>query len=163
MSEIKIFVQVNEGTSNKVVICQENANKLGLSKGASVEVENPNNNKKATATIEISNMVLDFAGQVSKNVVDELEFDGIELIIRPFNNKGFNDDKTRPDNGDYRFPYPYVYRPPEPPDDIEPAYHAQKKPIKEEIDPQVQLDCPYCGYKIPKEQKYCPICGKDVF
>ncbi|MFX1358564.1 MAG: VWA domain-containing protein [Promethearchaeota archaeon] len=88
MSEIKIFVDVNEGTSNKVVICQENANKLGLSEGASVEVENPDNNKKATATIEISNMVLDFAGQVSKNVVDELEFDGIELIIRPVSSTG---------------------------------------------------------------------------
>ncbi|MFX1589206.1 MAG: VWA domain-containing protein [Promethearchaeota archaeon] len=88
MSEIKIFVDVNEGTSNKVVICQENANKLGLSEGASVEVENPDNNKKATATIEISNMVLDFAGQVSKNVVDDLEFDGIELIVRPISSTG---------------------------------------------------------------------------
>ncbi|MFX0178329.1 MAG: VWA domain-containing protein [Candidatus Hodarchaeota archaeon] len=88
MSEIKIFVDVNESTSNKVVICQENANKLGLSEGASVEVENPDNNKKATATIEISNMVLDFAGQVSKNIVDELEFDGIELVIRPVSSTG---------------------------------------------------------------------------
>ena len=88
MSEIKIFVDVSESTSNKVVICQENAIKLGLGEGASVEVENPDNNKKATATIEISNMVLDFAGQVSKNVVDELEFDGIELIIRPVSSTG---------------------------------------------------------------------------
>jgi hypothetical protein len=88
MSEIKIFVDVNESTSNKVVICQENANKLGLSEGASVEVENPDNNKKVTATIEISNMVLDFAGQVSKNVIDKLEFDGIELIVRPVSSSG---------------------------------------------------------------------------
>jgi len=83
MSEIKIFVDISESITDKVVICQENANKLGIKNGASVEIENPDNNKKATAVIEISNMVLDFAGQVSKNIVDALEFTGVELIIRP--------------------------------------------------------------------------------
>jgi len=88
MSEIKIFVDVNENTADKVVICQENANKLGLSNGSNVEVENPDNNKKVKAIIEISNMVLDFAGQVSRNVVDNLEFSGIELILRPVSSTG---------------------------------------------------------------------------
>jgi len=46
MSEIKIFVDVSEATTNKVVICQENADKLGLKNGGSVEVENPDNKKK---------------------------------------------------------------------------------------------------------------------
>lgn len=83
MSEIKIFVDITESTGSKVVICQENAKKLGIKNGASVEIENPDNNKKTTAIIEISNMVLDFAGQVSKSIVDALEFTGVELIIRP--------------------------------------------------------------------------------
>ncbi|MGB5910088.1 MAG: hypothetical protein WBH31_02725, partial [Promethearchaeia archaeon] len=68
-----------------------------------------------------------------------------------------------PDDGDDRFPYPYVYKPPEPPDDIEPAFQAQRIPIKEKEETQAELDCPYCGYKLPKGQKNCPICGKDVF
>jgi hypothetical protein len=88
MSEIKIFVDISESTTGKVVICQENANKLGIKNGASVEIENPDNSKKTVAVIEISNMVLDFAGQVSKNIVDALEFTGVELIIRPTSSKG---------------------------------------------------------------------------
>jgi len=68
-----------------------------------------------------------------------------------------------PDDRYERFPYPYIYKPPRPPDDIEPALQAQIKIPKEKKEPQIELDCPYCGYKISKEQKYCPICGKDVF
>ena len=88
MTELKIFVDVNESTTDKVVICQENANKLGIASGASVEVENPDNGSKTTATIEVSNMVLDFAGQVSKNIIDTLQFTGVELIIRPMSSTG---------------------------------------------------------------------------
>jgi len=88
MSEIKIFVDVSESTTDKVVVCQENADKLGIKNGASIEVHNPDNKKKTTAVIEISNMVLDFAGQVSKNIVDSLDFMGIELILRPMSSTG---------------------------------------------------------------------------
>ena len=88
MSELKIFVDVNENTTGKVVICQENANKLGISNGASVEIENPDNNTKTIGTVEISNMVLDFAAQISKNIVDSLQFSGVELIIRPMSSTG---------------------------------------------------------------------------
>ncbi|MFX0026290.1 MAG: VWA domain-containing protein [Candidatus Hermodarchaeota archaeon] len=88
MSELKIFVDVNENTTGKVVICQENATKLGISSGASVEIENPDNNTKTTGTVEISNMVLDFAAQISKNIVDQLQFSGVELIIRPMSRTG---------------------------------------------------------------------------
>ncbi|MHA1239909.1 MAG: hypothetical protein ACTSQU_03865 [Promethearchaeota archaeon] len=83
MSEIKIFVDVIEGSSNKVVICQENATKLKIKNGDSIEVVNLDNDKTTTAVVEISNMVLDFAGQVSKDIVDSLEFKGVELLLRP--------------------------------------------------------------------------------
>ena len=88
MVELKIFVDVNEKSDDIVVICQENANKLGLLHGASVEVENPDNKKKYNAKIEISSMVLDFAAQISKNVIDTLEFSGVELILRPVSSTG---------------------------------------------------------------------------
>jgi len=83
MSEIKIFVDVTEGSKDKVVICQENATKLGIKNGDSIEVLNLDNDKTTTAVVEISNMVLDFAGQVSKSIVDALEFKGVELLLRP--------------------------------------------------------------------------------
>ncbi|MHA1670944.1 MAG: vWA domain-containing protein [Promethearchaeota archaeon] len=88
MAELKIFVDVNEKSDDKVVICQENADKLGLKDGASVEVENPDNNKKYKAKIEISSMVLDFAAQVPKNIIDILEFSGVELVLRPVSSTG---------------------------------------------------------------------------
>jgi hypothetical protein len=67
------------------------------------------------------------------------------------------------DDRDYRFPYPYVYKPPEPSDDIELALQAQRKIPKEKEEPQKDLECPYCGSKLPKGQKCCPTCGKDVY
>ncbi|MHA1459480.1 MAG: vWA domain-containing protein [Promethearchaeota archaeon] len=88
MSEIKIFVDITESSSGKVVICQENATKLGIKNGDSIEVLNLDNDKTTTAVVEISNMVLDFAGQVSKNIVDSLEFKGVELLLRPMSSTG---------------------------------------------------------------------------
>ncbi|MHA1106213.1 MAG: hypothetical protein ACTSPN_10930 [Promethearchaeota archaeon] len=88
MAELKIFVDISEREENKVVICQENADKLGLMDGASVEVENPDNKRKYNAKIEISSMVLDFAAQISKNVIDILEFSGVELVLRPVSSTG---------------------------------------------------------------------------
>ena len=70
------------------VIPHPNADKLKIKNGASIEVHNPDNGKKATATVEISNMVLDFAGQVSKNIVESVEFVGIELILQPVSATG---------------------------------------------------------------------------
>ena len=83
MDELRVFVDINDNTLDKVIICRENAEKLGLKNGVSVEVENPDNKKKISASLEISDIVLDFAAQVSKNIVDDLEFSGVELIIRP--------------------------------------------------------------------------------
>jgi hypothetical protein len=88
MSEIKIFVDINENSKDKVIICQENAEKLGISNGAKIEIENPDNGMKATGKIEISNMVLDFAAQISKNIIDDLQFTGVELILRPAGSSG---------------------------------------------------------------------------
>jgi hypothetical protein len=95
MSELKIFVDVSESTTNKVVICQENATKLGVSNGGSIEVENPDNSKKVNAVVEISNMVLDFAAQISKNIVDTLEFTGVELVLRPVSSTGLAPPKIQ--------------------------------------------------------------------
>ena len=88
MSEIKIFVDINEDSKDKVIICQENAEKLGISNGAKIEIENPDNGMKTTGKIEISNMVLDFAAQISKNIIDDLLFTGVELILRPAGSSG---------------------------------------------------------------------------
>ena len=83
MTEIKIFVDVKDDTNSKAVISPINAEKLGITSGSSVEVYNPDNGTSAIAEVEVSDIALDFAGQISKNIVDQLEFVGIELVLRP--------------------------------------------------------------------------------
>ena len=82
-NEIKLFVDGNSEIRDKVIICQSNANKLGVKNGDSIEVLNIDNNLKKTVIVEISDKILDFAGQFSKNILDELQFSGVELTVRP--------------------------------------------------------------------------------
>jgi len=60
---------------------------------------------------------------------------------------------------DDRYPYPYVFKPPEPPGDLGVATQLQVKTIKEE-EPEIEFYCKYCGSKLKKEEKYCKLCGK---
>ncbi|MEE9378672.1 MAG: vWA domain-containing protein [Candidatus Lokiarchaeia archaeon] len=81
--EIKLFVDSNNEITDKILICQSNATKLGVKNGDSIEVLNIDNNLKKTATVEISDIILDFAGQFAKNLLDNLQFSGVELTVRP--------------------------------------------------------------------------------
>ena len=83
MAELKLFVDGNSDISDKVIICQSNADKLGVKNGDAVEVINLDNNLKKVAVVEISNDMLDFAGQFAKNLLEELQFAGVELTVRP--------------------------------------------------------------------------------
>jgi hypothetical protein len=83
LTEIKLFVDSNSEISDKVIICQSNADKLGVKNGDSIDIINVDNNLKKRANVEISDKILDFAGQFSKNILDELQFTGVELTVRP--------------------------------------------------------------------------------
>ncbi|MHA1914370.1 MAG: vWA domain-containing protein [Promethearchaeota archaeon] len=83
MSEIKLFVDANNDITDKVVVCKSNADKLGLKSGNSVEVINSDNNLKKIVALEISDDMLDFAGQFARNILNDLQFSGVELTLRP--------------------------------------------------------------------------------
>ena len=83
MSEIKIFVDIKEETENVVAVSPLNAEKLGIGNGASVEVINPENNKSVNGVLEVIDSALDFAGQISRNIINMIEFTGIEVVVRP--------------------------------------------------------------------------------
>ena len=68
MPDIKLFVDANPDITDKVVICKSNADKLGLKSGDRVDIINSENNLKKTAFLEISDDMLDFAGQFAKNI-----------------------------------------------------------------------------------------------
>ncbi|MFW9895796.1 MAG: VWA domain-containing protein [Candidatus Thorarchaeota archaeon] len=82
MTELKLFVDASDEIKNKVLICQSNADKLEVKNGDKVEIINLDNNLKREAKLEISDSMLDFAGQFAKNLLDELQFSGVELTIR---------------------------------------------------------------------------------
>ncbi len=81
--QVKLFVDANNEITDKIIICESNAEKLGVKNGDIVEILNIDNNLKKKATVEISDKVLDFAGQFSKNILDDLQFSGVELTVRP--------------------------------------------------------------------------------
>ncbi|MFX1500850.1 MAG: VWA domain-containing protein [Promethearchaeota archaeon] len=83
MTEIKLFVDSNNEIKDKILICQSNATKLGVKNGDQVEVLNIDNNLKTYAKVEISDTILDFAGQFAKNLLDNVQFSGVELTVRP--------------------------------------------------------------------------------
>jgi hypothetical protein len=80
---IKLFVDLKDGLVGKVIISPNNAKNLGVNSGDSVEVFNPDNNKTTITQVEVSERVLDFAGKFSKNILDELDYSGVELGLRP--------------------------------------------------------------------------------
>ena len=82
MPEVKIFVDVKEDTTNKIIISTNNAEKLKVTSGTEIEIFNPDNGLNTTGIVEISEMALDFAGQISKDIIDKLQFTGIELVLR---------------------------------------------------------------------------------
>ncbi|MHA2036912.1 MAG: VWA domain-containing protein [Promethearchaeota archaeon] len=82
MADLKLFVDANNEISDKVVICQSNADKIGVKNKDSVEIINTDNNLKKVVKVEISDSMLDFAGQFAKNILDDLQFSGVELTIR---------------------------------------------------------------------------------
>ena len=79
--------------------------------------------------------------------------------------QSLKDDETKKrsdydDDGDDRFPYPYIFTPPNPPDDFEMSPQVQlRAPLKEE-DPEEEIYCQYCGIKLTKEEEITHSCKK---
>jgi hypothetical protein len=63
---------------------------------------------------------------------------------------------------DDHLPFPTIYKPPEPPDDIGIGTNVQlNKPVDEEV-PEVELFCSYCGSKLTMDERFCSVCGKKA-
>lgn len=64
----------------------------------------------------------------------------------------------RGDNDDDRYPYPYIFKPPSPPDDLALAPRTQlRKPLKKK-DTEDEYYCQYCGMKLTKEEQLTHFC-----
>ena len=62
--------------------------------------------------------------------------------------------------GDDSYPYPYVFKPPEPPDDLALAPRVQLHASPKKKDSEEIIDCQYCGMKLTKEEQLTHSCQK---
>ena len=69
-------------------------------------------------------------------------------------------EKSDKDDDDERFPYPYIFKPPEPPDDFAMAPQLQVRAPLKEKDPEEEINCQNCGIKLTKEEEITHSCKK---
>jgi len=64
------------------------------------------------------------------------------------------------DDNDDRFPYPYIFKPPSPPDDLALTPRVQLHSSPKKKDPEEKISCQYCGMKLTKEEQFTHSCKK---
>lgn len=68
--------------------------------------------------------------------------------------------RRRRGGGDNRFPYPYIFKPPEPPDDFSGAPQTKLRVPLKEKDPEEEIYCQYCGKELTKEEQITHSCKR---
>jgi len=63
-------------------------------------------------------------------------------------------------SGDDRYPYPYVFKPPESPDDLALAPRVQLHASPKKKDPEEKIICQFCGRELTKEEQFTHSCKK---
>ncbi|MBY9008952.1 MAG: hypothetical protein KGD74_03690 [Candidatus Lokiarchaeota archaeon] len=68
--------------------------------------------------------------------------------------------RVEPDGDDDSMVYPYIFTPPNPPDDFEIAPQSQLRAPLKEKDPEEEIYCQYCGKKLTTEEQITHSCKK---
>ena len=68
--------------------------------------------------------------------------------------------RKRRGSGDDRYPYPYVFKPPESPDDLALAPRVQLHASPKKKDPEEKIICQFCGRELTKEEQFTHSCKK---
>ena len=86
------------------------------------------------------------------------------LYLKPNGNVGHiikkNFKGIREDIDDDRYPYPYVFKPPSPPDDLALAPRVQLRSSPNKKDRKEKINCQYCGMELTKEEQLTHSCQK---
>ncbi len=86
---------------------------------------------------------------------------GPNMILIASTTKSENDDDRigRDFGDDDRYPYPYIFKPPEPPRDFEMAIQLQVNKFMDK-GPENGTNCQYCGMKLTDEERVSHNCRK---
>jgi len=66
--------------------------------------------------------------------------------------------RSKDDDGDDRYPYPYIFKPPGPPDDFAMAPQLLIRPSLKKKEPEEEKYCQYCGIKLTNEEESTHSC-----
>jgi len=81
-------------------------------------------------------------------------------IIQSLKDEETKEKSDEDDDGDDRFPYPFIFKPPEPPDDFAMAPQLLIRPSLKNKAPEDIVYCQYCGRALPKEEQFTHSCKK---
>ena len=71
-----------------------------------------------------------------------------------------DDWMKRRDDDEDRYPYPYIFKPPKPPDDLSMAARSQLRQPPKKKDTEEKICCQYCGMELTKEDQLTHSCQK---
>ena len=84
------------------------------------------------------------------------EFEELYKVSEP----EFKTIPKRGDNDDDRFPYPYIFNPPSPPDDLALVGQAQLRHPPKKKESEEKFHCQYCGMELTEEEQLTHSCEK---
>ena len=138
----------------------------------------PESSKQEVSSIDllVDNLISDIQKHPSKKVVylrlfldkfQDISDEDKNTIIQSFKDEDFSFLKKilkkksdEEDDDDDRFPYPYIFTHPRPPDDFAGAAQVQVRAPLKNKDPEEEIYCQYCGRKLTKEEQFTHSCKK---
>jgi len=97
-------------------------------------------------------------------ILKPFEYDDIAKLIDEYILKRTGAKKRKPlpkdDDDDDHFSYPYISKPPEPPNDIALAPRVQLRSSPNKKDREEKINCQYCGKELTKEESLTHSCRK---
>ena len=109
--------------------------------------------------LRIPDLVDQSLATVNQKLVDlESRFTNLRKETIGLKTKNDNKDSKADDTG--HFPYPYIFKPPSPPDDIGVVTNVQHKRLFKEKKSEHTHFCLYCGSKLAMDRSFCSVCGK---
>ena len=79
--QTRLFVEPLESISKRCQISESTAKEIGINTGELVSLIDPNTNKDITCPADVSSEILDFSIKVASDLLTQINFTGIELIV----------------------------------------------------------------------------------
>lgn len=149
MPETRLFVEPSATLTKKCVISNSVGRELGVKTGDMIRISDPDSKTTfASCVVELSNDVLDFSIKIASDLLEEMKFAGIEVVVE----KGFGSASVSSSN-------PSSYSIPQPVQSVvtsQPSF-SQYNEIKVEPNPDsAPISAQVQSYNEPKSFSYPP-------